>query len=777
MARSRQFRLVTLLLLLAGLLAVWRWRERREPTESQRPAAFGSKKPTDAQVLQFLALEEQERVVDRTVWAAEQDAQRHEDVFLALWDALNQAPEPLATLAGFGFDELRIGTTNSVRELQHGIRRITFADSATGTSVKRLTALEWRAELEHWRMEGWLLGRTSWRETRFTPAAAGRPANSIVAVSAQLINEGRATRATLRGELQVVWKSGVDPALTPAPQVIAARRFEWLLRTGPPPFTESFTAEMTPPRGSFFTDPMLLHDLDGDGLSEIVLVGANTLFRNERGTFRAEPLAKVPPGAVYAGLLSDFTADGQADLLIAGAEGLLLFENDGRGHFPGAGRQVWRAPARLNHPQVITAGDIDGDGDLDLWLAQYKIPYYGGQFPTPYFDANDGFPAFLLRNDGAAGFTDVTMESGLAAKRWRRTYSASLVDLDGDGDLDLVNVSDFAGVDLWMNDGRGHFTDATGGLDETRHLFGMAHALADMNGDERVDLFAIGMDSSMAARLDGLTLTRPGFAQHAAKRAPMTYGNRLFIGSSDGLRLAPFADELAHAGWAWGVSLLDFDNDGDLDAAIANGHETMPSVKDYERQFWLHDIYVGSSAKDPVVELYFNSARGRRLAEQASFGGWQDNVFFMNLGDGKFIDVAFLLGAAVPEVSHNLVSDDVDGDGRLDLVERTLGAWPERQHRLRVFHNSITDGGNWIGVRLDSAKRPWIGARVRVETTPGVQTRWLVTGDSYRSQHAPAAHFGLGSATAVTKVEVIWPDGIRTVLPAPQINQWNQAGH
>jgi hypothetical protein len=222
---------------------------------------------------------------------------------------------------------------------------------------------------------------------------------------------------------------------------------------------------------------------------------------------------------------------------------------------------------------------------------------------------------------------------------------------------------------------------------------------------------------------------------------------------------------------------LDFDNDGDLDAAIANGHETLPSVKDYERQFWLHDIYLGGSAKDPVVELYFNSARGRRLAEQASFGGWQDNVLFMNLGDDKFIDVAFLLGAAVPEDSHNLVSDDVDGDGRLDLVERSFGAWPERRQRLRVFHNSISDGGNWIGVRLDSAKRPWAGARIRVETTLGAQTRWLVMGDSYRSQHAPAAHFGLGNATAVMKVEVIWQNGLRTTLTAPQINRWNEAGY
>jgi hypothetical protein len=91
-----------------------------------------------------------------------------------------------------------------MRELQHGIRRMTFADVAAGITVKHLTAAEWRAQLEVWRAEGWRLGRTSWRETRFTPATAERAANSIIAVSAQLINEGGATRANLRGELEVV---------------------------------------------------------------------------------------------------------------------------------------------------------------------------------------------------------------------------------------------------------------------------------------------------------------------------------------------------------------------------------------------------------------------------------------------------------------------------------------------------------------------------------------------------------------------------------------------
>src|SRR5687768_17166348 len=110
---TRQRRFIALVLVLAALLGIWRWRAHAQRTEPQPAAAAlanktnkTNKTATDAQVRDFVALEEQEREADRTVWAAELDAQRHEDVFLALWDALNHAPEPLAALAGFGFDEL-----------------------------------------------------------------------------------------------------------------------------------------------------------------------------------------------------------------------------------------------------------------------------------------------------------------------------------------------------------------------------------------------------------------------------------------------------------------------------------------------------------------------------------------------------------------------------------------------------------------------------------------------------------------------------------------------
>jgi hypothetical protein len=90
-------------------------------------------------------------------------------------------------------------------------------------------------------------------------------------------------------------------------------------------------------------------------------------------------------------------------------------------------------------------------------------------------------PSYLLQNDGHANFADVTDAAGLGPKRWRRIYSASLADLNGDDHLDLVVVSDFAGLDIYQNDGSGHFKDVTRQSVAEPHGFGMAHALADFN--------------------------------------------------------------------------------------------------------------------------------------------------------------------------------------------------------------------------------------------------------------------------------------------------------
>lgn len=765
MPLHRLKRLALLIALAVGLVLIFQAGKIRPIIPSDGPARGSA---SAAQINAMVELEAKERGFDTTVWTHELEAQRHEDVILDLWNRLNQSADPWDEISTFAFERLLPPSPGPWVRLPHGLKRSTFNDREQAPASVHWSAADWRQRISQWREMGWRIGRTRWSMVSFKPDT-GTGAESAFACSAQAFRNDPQTRATLRGTLQVTW-SRPDPATPPRPVLIAVKELEIVSSESAPEFSQALDLPIAPHRDSNFPDPLIVQDLDGDGLPEILLPGGNLLLRNHGGSFSSETLASIPPNRVSAAVCADLNRDGKPDLLLACAEGLFVFENDGTGRFAKPPRLAWAAPTLLKHPQSITVGDVNKDGFLDLWLTQYKVPYQGGQFPTPYFDANDGFPSSLLLNDGQSGFIDATEKSGLAPKRFRRTYSASWIDLDGDGDLDLVNVSDFAGVDCYLNDGSGRFTDVTASLGRDRHLFGMAHAFADLNGDGLPDLLAIGMDSPVASRLDAMRLNRPGFDLHSEMRAAMSAGNGIFFGGVGGLKPGRVAIGLERAGWAWGVSFLDFDNDGRLDAAIANGHETFPSVTDYERQFWLHDVYVGGSSNDAVRELYFKSAFARRMAARASYGGWQDNAFFLNLGAEGFLNVAYLLGVAVPEDSQCLSSADLDGDGRMDLVLTCFSPSPTRKPHLRVYRNQLPDAGAWIGFRLSGDSS---GARIDLRTAAGRQSRWIVTGDSYRTQHPSAAHFGLGSESNVVSAEIRWPDGTTRTLSEPRAGRWH----
>jgi hypothetical protein len=525
---------------------------------------------------------------------------------------------------------------------------------------------------------------------------------------------------------------------------------------------------------SHFIDPLILYDLDGDGLSEVILAARNLVFKRQAdGGYATRPLCRLSPGLIFTGIIADFDGDGAADFLGAVFEGLRLFKGSRTGAFDEPGRLVWTAKTRLKYAQALTCGDIDHDGDLDVWLGQYKNPYERGQMPTPYYDANDGNSAQLLLNDGRGNFSEATETAGLGKKRWRRSYSGSFVDLDWDGDLDLLVVSDFAGVDVYANDGQGHFTDMTEQWLPERHLFGMAHTLADFDVDGHLDFLVMGMHCPTAQRLDHLGLKRPGRPDYEAMRSRMTMGNRLFLGQQrGGFRAGPLGASIMRSGWSWGCSAFDWDNDSFPDVYVANGHDTRQSVKDYESEFWLHDIYVGNSRDDLVRTAYFGAKFGRTRGHGASYGGYEKNRLFLNQQGRSFQEVGHLLGVALEQDSRNCVADDLDGDGRLDLLVTTFEAWPKVRQTLQVFRNNLKTSGNWIGFRLreqGDGVSP-VGASCTLRYAGKTVLSQIVTGDSHRSQHANSRHFGLGRCSSVESVEIRWQSGHKLRLEHPAIN-------
>jgi hypothetical protein len=301
--------------------------------------------------------------------------------------------------------------------------------------------------------------------------------------------------------------------------------------------------------------------------------------------------------------------------------------------------------------------------------------------------------------------------------------------------------------------------------------------LADFNRDGQLDFLMIGMNSPTVDRLEHLGLQRPHPKQDPAMRRRMTFGNRLFLARAEGgFEQTPLNDALAQTGWSWGCTAADFDNDGWPDVFIANGHESHQSVRDYEPEFWLHDLYVDESVDDLTATGYFLAKQSRTRGRGWSYGGYEKNRLYLNLQGQGFLEVGYLMGVALEADSRDAVADDLDGDGRVDLLVTTFEVWPEVKQTLRVYRNTLGDGGNWIGFRLREAgagKSP-VGARVTLHCGGRPAVRQLVTGDSLRAQHANTIHFGLGKAASVEEVEIKWPHAPVLFLSQPAVNQYHQ---
>lgn len=759
-------------LLLAGLILVclaafWLHRPRSQRTAPLAPSS-------ESLFRSLLALEARELAATTDYWAPEMTARECGAVVERLWDAVHAASNRLGVLTTARFRQIVQPVFAAPESLPHGIRLFRPAD--LGPRGPTLALAAWTNWLGGIESEGWQLDQIELRHNRFDPDDAGETGESVFGFRAHLTRPATAARpearAAVEGPLRVTWRTGEPAESGPSMDFVDASRLVLKLREGPPAFRPLPPQSLVPPPRSHFTDPLLIEDLDGDGRVEVALISANRVFSlDAAGGIRDREFLPGGPGLPFTAVLGDFDTDGRPDLLTAEFDGLRLRPGQDDGGFVPSARLCWQTPERIRYGQVLTCGDVDADGDLDVWFGQYKNPYDGGQMPTPFHDANDGYPSWLLLNDGAGSLRDATVAAGLGERRWRRTYAASFADLDADGDLDLLVVNDFAGVDLHLNDGRGRFRDVSGTWLADPKAFGMAHALADFNADGHLDLFVTGMHCPTASRLAHLGLGRPERPDYLAAIPRMIRGNKLLL-NRDNLR---FEDNAAaagvdHTGWSWGSAAADFDNDGFPDLAIANGHETRQSVAEYEPEFWLHDLYAADSRENPVAAQYFAAKIRRLRGGGMSYGGWEQNRLFLNRGPAGFVEVGHLLGVALTEDSRNLGWGDLDGDGRLDLVVTTFESWPHPRQTLRLFRNELPRTGHWLAVTIPRTGADPSGASVTLHRPDGrTVAAAVVTGDSHRTQQPARVHFGLGTEPCVAAVVVRWPDGrvSRLEEPAP----------
>ena len=511
-------------------------------------------------------------------------------------------------------------------------------------------------------------------------------------------------------------------------------------------------------------------DIDNDGFDDLYVCQPaglpNRLFRN-RGDGTFEDITEVSGLGVLentaCALFADIDNDGRQDLIVVRTNGPLLFVNDGAGKF----RQKLAAFQFASAPQGTFTGaalaDYDRDGWLDIYFCLYS--YYQGtdqyKYPLPYYDAQNGPPNFLMRNQHDGSFRDVTAESGLNQNNTRYSFCCGWNDFNLDGWPDLYVVNDFGRKNLYRNNGDGTFTDvvAQAGVEDTGA--GMSVCWFDYDNDGAEDLYVANMWTAAGKRLseqeifqkDAPDSVRALYQKHAM-------GNSLFRNNN----AEKFQDRSATANvkmgrWSWSSDAWDFDHDGYPDLYVTNGMVSGPSREDLNSFFWRQVVAKspqGATASSDYEQGW--NAINELIRADSTWSGYERNVFYANNRDGTFADVSGAVGIDFLEDGRSFALSDFDHDGRLEIFLKNRNA-----PQLRVLKSVIPDLGPSIAFRLGGTKsnRDAIGAIVTVETGNGRQSKTVQAGSGFLSQHSKEIHFGLGSAKGVPRASVRWPSGVK----------------
>jgi enediyne biosynthesis protein E4 len=701
---------------------------------------------------------------ESTWLAPEMEARIYEKQLNKFWDG---------ALAGASFWDLMAGFTPELLELPSVAKTHPIVEgrwiSELGVGGSKLSGSEVMETIDAYRRQGWEIIQQEYRMFGFRADSVHPESDVQIQIYAE--NQKQQRRSFISGSVTVIWEKSETDGVAPRPhQIIWKNGFSANSENSPPRFTQVLDLDVQPESSSQFVDPLLIADLDKDGSDEIILPGANKIyFWDSQSGFQTKSLLSVN-SLLEVGVIFDVDLDGTLDLVSATHGSALVFHGDGKGGF--AIPPTLSEINDLKAPTGVAAADINQDGLTDLWLGQYLWPYEANKSPSPFDDANDGLPSYLLLNQGNGKFKDVTEGSGLDEKRYRRVYTGAFLDFDLDGLVDFIQVNDFDGLDYYKGEPGGKFKLMTESfLGETR-AFGMSHHVGDLNGDSYPDICMFGMAPKTASRMSQMGVAHPDFPSVIESRKAMTYGNRIWTNQgSDQWQQHDWGSDFRDTGWTWGNSLGDFDNDGEVELYVANGYMSNLSSEDLDGDFWRFIVYtVGST--DEAMSQYLHHRSQKFSTESISLGGHHHNVFLHRTPIG-WKDLAWLDGVALPDDSLNTATIDFNQDGALDLVVVTQSIVPETSFRLRVFENSGSPN-NWIGIRLDRepGKAPW-GTRVDLKMNNGsTKTSWVISSQGYRTQPGAFAHFGLGSEATVKSALITWPDKTTTEISSPEVNQW-----
>jgi enediyne biosynthesis protein E4 len=543
-------------------------------------------------------------------------------------------------------------------------------------------------------------------------------------------------------------------------------------------------------------------DVDSDGWCDLYFCGldsSNRLYRNS-GHWKFEDVTsrsgiictnQASTGAVFA----DIEGDGDLDLLVTGlGVGVRLFLNDGRGHF--TERTDAAGLASKAGSMSMALGDIEGDGDLDLYVANYRtstlqdepgfrfrvsttnnqsrITQIDGRPLTPEETNRYSFSAesrtaiengeadFLYRNDGDGRFSLVSWSDGsfldengrAMATPYDWGLSVMFRDMNGDFAPDIYVCNDADSPDrIWLNDGRGRFRAMSSLAVRQICLASMGVDFADINRDGYDDFFVADMLSRAhtVRHTQMLDRRRPQMPGQIENR-PQYMRNMLYLNQGDGTyaEIAQLSGVEA-SDWSWMPAFLDVDLDGYEDLLITTGLERSLRDSDARR----HIDMVRAERKLSPKEFLELRRTMPRLATP--------NYAFRNRGDLTFEDVSEAWGFNSVQVSHGMATADLDNDGDLDVIVNCMN------EPALLYRNDCP--APRVAVRLRGAGKNarGLGAKIKVSGGPVPQSQEMIAGGRYLSGDDATRVFAAG--TNRMSIEVTWRDGTKTRVEGAAANR------
>ncbi len=424
--------------------------------------------------------------------------------------------------------------------------------------------------------------------------------------------------------------------------------------------------------------------------------------------------------------VGDLNNDGYPDLYVSNFGPDRLYLNRKDGTFVDASKE---SGIENDHwTTSVALLDFDRDGWLDIYATNYvdyradrKCPDNRGRDDFCGPQVFEGLPDRLFRNLGATAddrspplrFADVSAAAGIS-RQGGPGLGVVCADFNDDRWPDIYVANDHAANFLWINGQDGTFREEAffrgGALSaQGRPQASMGIACGDVDGNGRIDLLLTHLEGENNALYLGIDAK--GFRESSV-RAGLAVPSLGFTG--------------------FGTQFLDLENDGDLDLLVANGRAKRATRN------------TGDTPHRSVPEFW-------RVYAEA-------NHVFLNDGTGVFSRFQHERDPLVGdiEVSRGLATGDIDNDGDLDVVI-TNTAGP-----VRIYRNQAPETGHWLLVRATLPRRGGrlaMGARVRVSAGERTWTRLVQPATSYLSSSDPRVHFGLGTVTAIDRIDIDWPDG------------------